>query len=274
MTTDYGSAEWFKREKFELIEQLKAVDSFAAAVRSFQKLVQMKDDPDTEVRSALHTAAVVDYVRPFSGNRSAGGAKFQLRVIKEHAKYDDEIHQQLILLRNKLIAHSDHDYAVGRLFSKKFTLERGSEQLAVLIGANLVTQTVHMLHDMGLAERCLTHVQAAVEAAHADLVKRLEEFVKAGQQFPAGFEAARMATGSPIRAASVELSPNQPPASIPQTMLNPHAVLDPPSLIIVGGYAYRGQGVQVDLSTTVSWREVDGSESSVALAVMPKAVAD
>src|SRR6185436_17422715 len=110
MTRDRGSAEWFKREKFRLIEQLKAIDSFAAAARSFQKLVQMGDDSDTEVRSALHTAAVVHYGRPFSNNRSAGGARFELGVIKKHAKYDGEIHRQLIVLRNKLIAHSDHDY--------------------------------------------------------------------------------------------------------------------------------------------------------------------
>lgn len=95
MTKDRGSTEWFKREKFQLIEQLKAVDSFAAAARCFQKLVQMGDDADTEARSALHTAAVVHYGRPFSHNRSAGGAKFAPRVIKQHAQYDAEIHRLL-----------------------------------------------------------------------------------------------------------------------------------------------------------------------------------
>jgi len=272
MTRDRGSAGWFKREKFQLIEQLKAIDSFAAAARSFQTLVQMGDDSDTEVRSALHTAAVVHYGRPFSNNRSAGGARFALGVIKKHAKYDGEIHRQLIVLRNKLIAHSDHDYADGRLYAKNFTLERGSEQFEVIVGATLVTQTVHMLLDMPLAERCLMHVKAAEEAAHTDLQERLGEFVKAGQQCPAAFKAARSATPRPsIRAGTFNLSPNQPSALLPNVLLNPHAVLTLLFLTIVGGYAYRGYGVQVDVSTTVSWKEDDGSEGSVAVAVMPNA---
>jgi hypothetical protein len=36
-----NTPEWFNREKLDLIEHLKAVDSFSAAARSFQKLADL-----------------------------------------------------------------------------------------------------------------------------------------------------------------------------------------------------------------------------------------
>jgi hypothetical protein len=199
-----------------------------------------------------------------------GAAVFAKKVIKRHPKYDEEIHAQLVVLRNKLIAHSDQDYVDGRLFEKKIGLDRDSGRVTVLVGASVVTQSVHMLRDIALAERYLTQAKAAEEAASADLVRCLEAFTKAGQQFPSAFEATRTEQRPPIIATQFQLTPTKPTADIPISSLNPHAVLTRPPLTIgKDGYAYRGLILDVDLSVTASWQEADGSQASITWAVPP-----
>jgi hypothetical protein len=112
--SDLNSPEWFTREKFALIEHLKALDGFSEAMNSFQKLVELGGTAATEVRAALHTASVIYYARPFITDKY----KFSKKIIKKHPDYDEGIHGHLLHLRNRLIAHSDRDYADGRLFRK------------------------------------------------------------------------------------------------------------------------------------------------------------
>jgi hypothetical protein len=203
---------------------------------------------DSEVRAALHTAGVVHYARPFIEKN-----RFRKGIINKHSDYDERIHRQLLDLRNKLIAHSDSDYADARLFRKQllFTDEKGSVEFKVLVGGSLVTQTVHMMEDMALAKRFLTHVKAVATVAHSDLRGRFEEFARAGQQFPAALEAAR----STEPRSPIKLDTNIP--------LDPHAVLSKPPLVIRDGYAYRGLTVQIDIPTEVIRQDDDGSESRI-----------
>jgi hypothetical protein len=262
---------WFKRKKLSLIETAKAVDSFSAAASSFQKLVELGTTENADVRSALHTAGVISYARPFSNNRSEGGSRtsFPKKDLKHHQNFDGNIHDQLMLLRDKLIAHSDADYADGRLFRKSLDLRSGPKQFKILAGATVLTLTVHMLEDMELARRYLAHVKAAAEAAHGRLAKRLEEFVRAGQQFPDALEAAadpKRRAG--MNAGQFELSPAKPTEVMPLTHLNPYTVLDFPKLEIgQDGYVYRHFSVQTDLSMDIKWRNDDGSEASFKLEV-------
>jgi hypothetical protein len=257
MAIKEGTTDWFKLERLRLIEQIKAVDSFGAAARSFQKVVETRD-ADTEVSAALHTAGVVHYGRPFSNNRG-GRVPFTKKVIKDHPKYDDQIHEQLMVLRNKLIAHSDQDYVDTRLFAKMVNIDRDDlGRLTVLAGVSLVTKTVHSLHDTALAERYLMQAKVAEEAARSDLEKRLVALTKAGRQFRGAFEAARTGNRPPIIAAQFQLTPDKPEANIPAPTLDPHAVLTPPPLAIgQDGYAYRSLKLDVNLPGG-TWRAADG----------------
>jgi hypothetical protein len=171
----------------------------------------------------------------------------------------------LLHLRNRLIAHSDRDYADGRLFRKLLNVSNsvaGDQFDRILLGACLVTQTVHALEDLTLAGRYLIHVKAAASAAHTTLVKRLEAFVKAGRQFPAELEAAATTEPrSPISVGQFDLSQV---SAMPTVTLNPYAVLRKPPLSIgQDGYSYRGLIVQVDLSGEATWRGDDGSQLSI-----------
>jgi hypothetical protein len=270
---DRGTVKWFKREKRLIIEYAKAVEAFATAGRNFQKLVDLGHSADAEVRAALHSAGVVNYARPFSNNRPAdGGASiiFPKKLIKGHANFSEDIHNQLLDLRHKLIAHSDGDYADGRLFRKIVTVGGGAKPpLKMLAGITVLTQTVHLLHDMAMANRCLSHIKAAEEASYADLQARLEDFAKAGQDFTDAMQAAATSEQRPtIDIGPFEVRPNAPATPMPQVLLNPHAVLTrPPLKLEPDGYAYRGFAVQTDMSAQGTWLAEDGSEVTITLSV-------
>jgi hypothetical protein len=268
-----STVEWFKRERLHLIEFAKAIDSFAAARRSFQKLVDLGPEGDPDLTAALHTSAVITYARPFVNNRRANGvrAAFPKNVVKGHPNYVEGVHQELIDLRQKLVAHSGRDYVDGRLFRKLLALDIESEHTEFLVGAAVVTQTVHTVHDMALAEQFLSHIKAVEEASWREATKRLEEFVRAGQRFPEQMQASRSAGSKRrIKTERFEMSPDKP-VIVPSQTLNPHAVLaKPPLKLGLDGYVFRGFGLHVDISTEITRTGDDGSKSVITWDV-PKA---
>src|SRR5262249_31757358 len=145
---------------------------------------------------------------------------------------------------------------------KLLALDIEQEQLEFLVGAMVVTQTVHTLHDIALAHKFLSHIEAVVQAAHGEATKRLEHFVRSGQRFPEQMEASRPARAHlRIKAERYERSPDKP-VTVPVQMLNPHAVLTlPPLKLGPAGYTFRGFGLQVDVSTEITRTDDDGSKA-------------
>ncbi len=261
-----GSVEWFKRERLYLIEFAKAIDSFAAARRSFQKLIDLGPDGDPDVRAALHTSGVIWYARPFVNNTRADGTRvsFNKKLVKSQTNYIEEIHKELLDLRQKLVAHSDRDYVDGRLFTKLLKLSIEQENTEFAIGGMVATQTVHTLHDMALAKQFLSHIEAVEQAAYTEATKRLEHFVRAGQRFPKELKSARAPGVKPgTQTLRFEMSPDNP-VTVPFHMLNPHTVLDlPPLKLGPAGYVFRAFSFQVDLSTEIIRTAGDGSKAVI-----------
>jgi hypothetical protein len=185
-------------------------------------------------------------------------------VVKGHINYVEGVHQELIDLRQKLVAHSDRDYVDGRLFRKLLALEIEAEHTEFLVGATVVTQTVHTVHDMALAERFLSHIRAVEEAAYTAAAKRLEDFVRAGQRFPEQMQAHVSAGAKPrIKTERFEMVPDKP-VIVPVQMLNPYAVLTKPPLKLgPDGYVFRGFALQVDISTEITRTGDDGSKGVI-----------
>jgi len=272
-----GTVEWFKEQKQKLIELAKAVDSFAASARELQKIVELGAAGDADVRSALHSSAVVTYARPFSNNKSGDGhRKFPERELKGAPGFDKAIHDQLLTLRDKLIAHSDSDYADGRLFAKSLVITpSGADPVKVLAGVQVMTVTVHLIEDIELAKRFLAHVHAVEQAAYAKLSERAQEYVTAARQSPAVYDQAADRSGRTINVGPFQVSPESPEATLPIPDLDPRSVLKPPPLAVgQDGYSYRMFAVQADLPTlNVKVRTEDGSEAEFSIAPSKRTVA-
>jgi hypothetical protein len=221
-------------------------------------------DGDPDLRASLHTSGVISYARPFVSNTRADGTRgaFPKKRIKKHTNYIEGVHRELIDLRQKLVAHSDRDYVDGRLFSKLWALDIEQEQTEFLVGAAVVTQTVHTLHDMALAKQILSHIEAVEQAAYAEATKRLEHFVRTGQRFPDQLKAARPPGAKPrIKTPRFEMSP-ETSVNVPSYTINPHEVLTmPPLKLGPAGYVFRGFVMQIDLATEITRTADDGSKA-------------
>src|SRR5262249_38685262 len=112
----------------------------------------------------------------------------------------------------------------------------------------------------------------AAEAAYEKLARRLEDWVKAGQQFPEAMKAAAPTDVlPPIKGEQFNVSPENPKATEPVTVLNPHAILSMPPLTGgVDGYIWRGFVLQVDLSVEMRLRAADGSETVAKYGAIPQ----
>jgi hypothetical protein len=132
------------------------------------------------------------------------------------------------------------------------------------VGATVVTQTVHTLHDINLTKQFLSHIEAVEQAAYAEATKRLEDFVRMAQSFPEQLQLARSpGAKGPITTERFEMPPEKAVFVTYQT-LNPNAVLTKPPLKLgQDGYVFRGFGVQVDVSTEITRTGDDGSKAVI-----------
>jgi hypothetical protein len=196
-----GTAEWFYHRKRQIIAHAKATDDFAFAVSTFRALIKAEPEGDIEPQAALHSAGVVSYARPFSCDPI-----FPKRLVGNQPGFRDDIHNQLILLRHKLVAHSDAEFAHGRLFvgSMEFNLESGTAK--VPSGAVVMTRNIHTVQDFELAKAYLSHSEAAAQAASDTLHDALGEYALATAKYPEAFATSGPEGGSPAVIAKAHFS--------------------------------------------------------------------
>lgn len=84
------------------------------------------------LKAALFREAVVSYAKPFSSNRYSDGKK-GLRISENHVPKEMMIiHNQVLALRDKFIAHTD--MAEQRPIVEKFKNEKGYDYSVVITG--------------------------------------------------------------------------------------------------------------------------------------------
>lgn len=108
-----GTVDWFKAHKRELLGHVRALDDFtnvhALATRLVENVGEEIDSTE-QLKGALFMSAVVTYARPFLRTKNkygeASGA-YPIRHLKDDGRFDVKLHEHLLHVRNKLIAHDD-----------------------------------------------------------------------------------------------------------------------------------------------------------------------
>ena len=79
--------------------------------RRFAQLILLKQDLSKDMLSALNTALIIAYWRPFSGNVPTSDTTAMLpnRYLNSFSPSEKTLHGHLRNLRNKAIAHSDSE---------------------------------------------------------------------------------------------------------------------------------------------------------------------
>jgi hypothetical protein len=267
-----GTVEWFRHRKRSIIEHVKAIDDFAFTVRSFRALMALGPDGSPDVQAALHSAGVVSYARPFSGNKGHGGSRiFPKNRISTQPGFRDDIHRELLLLRDKLIAHSDPNFAAGRLFVKTLELKFEATDGKWPVGALVMTGTVHTLRNPELLKAYLVHSEAALQGAWITIRDALQEYALATFEHPESAAVLRAEMpDSAISAAKFSLTPEEPNITIQHVPLAPDQHLSPAPLEVgKDGYYYRTLSIEVNFAGELGMKMPDGSDFQLRVSPSP-----
>jgi hypothetical protein len=257
--------KWFRAQKRALIEHAKAIDDFKSAASNFRKLVTLGPDSDADLQAALHGMGVISYARPFV----VDGRTFKKRLISGQPGFRNDVHDQLLELRNKLVAHSDAEFARGRLFVRMATFNVDSGCVNLPIGAEVMIRNLHTVGNFELAEACLAHSEAALQGSADTILLDLKEYALASAQYPDAYAAsgARPANlGIVANETKFSLPSPGSEVTIPDVLLNPGQLLPPPPLKLGSdGYLYRELAVKVELRGKGSVTMPDGSNFEFGL---------
>ena len=108
--------------------------------------------------SALHAACVVAYSRPFTNTKTKlGKVQYPVRDLKREPGFDTALHDHLLTMRDRLVAHSDY----GLLRSTMYLQSVGdNNELPVAIGLNV--KRLVGVDSRALAERHVRHFSSCV----------------------------------------------------------------------------------------------------------------
>jgi hypothetical protein len=183
-----GTPEWFEERKRMIVSHARALDCVASARRSVAALLANWENPEPEIRAALHSASVISYGRPFSDNRDIHGRWpiYPKRYLK-HERFDQALHQHLLVLRRQIIAHHDSEYLTAKLLHAWMTLSIGAE---TPIGVSVHVQSLYSIEDQEIARKYAAHFDAAFECIDAALEHDLRFYLQIAQQYPLVLKAS------------------------------------------------------------------------------------
>lgn len=99
----------FDEEKIKLENTFKSVVSIQKAKENIDSVLKYNQNLDLTALGAIFHSCIINYARPFTQNKIQNGKKyvFSFKAINSSKELDKELHDQILLLRNKVIAHSD-----------------------------------------------------------------------------------------------------------------------------------------------------------------------
>ncbi|KXU35062.1 hypothetical protein AXK11_06790 [Cephaloticoccus primus] len=120
---------------------------------------------------------VVSYCRPFMSATGLGRIPADFGIFKDtsHSAFFASVHNDLIMMRDKMVAHFDLDYGVGQFTRKRYTLHPGEVGLSLREhGFEVYTNHTTLTRSRLLDVRKLISLQVErVKRAQAECVKSL-----------------------------------------------------------------------------------------------------
>jgi hypothetical protein len=190
MEPSQGTLAWLKWRKRTLLRDIRALDDFTAAHSAISRIIEctksVDEDPTGEGNGALFMMAVVTYARPFAGTKRKDGSKhfYATAHLKQRPQFDNELHDHLVALRNKLIAHDDEVALEPKLYmyAVEVTLSGSNERKP--IGGTLCSYSLLSASGGSFMLKVLEHLSACIEAVRMKLHSDFGEFLTEAHKNP------------------------------------------------------------------------------------------
>jgi hypothetical protein len=243
----------FQKRKRSVARYLRGLDALAAAKRAIKTLIAEWANPSDEIKSALHTAAVINYARPFGQ-----GAGLPSKILKSEG-FDRDLHGHILQIRDKLVAHSDTQFLQARVLHTVVAINLDGARIPIPLNISAHVKALHLLADIELAKRYDAHIGAALKFLYAKVNEMLVEIQTAALTNP---EEA-LHTPEPGRIIGYLSRDNKiesgMPFPIPPLEGNELATIPPPQLTAGNdGYMYRQISMTANVLGAVHIRTSSG----------------
>jgi hypothetical protein len=258
-----GTKEWASQLHRTAARHTRALDQLNQAVRFMASLEAGWESLDQVVKSALFTAAVIHYARPFGKNKGGGAAgSYGIGRLKKAPGFDRVLHGHLLDLRDKLIAHQDGTVLKARVGHCVIELhDHGLQIPAQTFG---VVSALEGLATRELADRYLKHLTACAEAVGQRTVETLLDANRAAHQYPDTQSDMHKATLFSKR----EMTAGK--TFVPVPFENEATNIQAPQFPAApDGYMWRRTLVTVTPSAKYEWKGPDGAPASIEVSSNP-----
>lgn len=179
---DESSSEWFTHTQRRCVDHLRALISINWAQQYAAKIVSLWASNDFVVLSALHAASVAAYCRPFTSQKTKNGLRlYPDKTLKDAIGFDLELHDHLIVLRKKMIAHSDYDV----LRSTMFMTKAPDNKTPISVGINV--KSLVGIETLNLAERYVSHFAFCVQFVQEKFKGEFKQLASHLRKYPNHF---------------------------------------------------------------------------------------
>ncbi|MBI1214210.1 MAG: hypothetical protein GC185_00160 [Alphaproteobacteria bacterium] len=197
--------EDIKRKQNTVVRHAKAFEATYRSLESLQKLVEIYGG-DEVIASALFSSVIIHYGRAFKANKKDGKTEtYPIKLLKPYEGFDEAIHRDLLLVRDKFVAHQDWD-AEGRGWG------RG------ILSGDVNGKPYKVIHEQSVVITSLTnvskehlfvwnrHIKSTYAALRDLTMKELKILLDLGVKYPDLFEVKEELTH--LQFPAIEFSAN------------------------------------------------------------------
>ena len=165
-----------RRAKHDCLRWLKGFHNIQRSELFMKRFAEKANSPDHHTKEALFQAAIVSYAKPFTKTEtSQGKGILPTRLLKLDPSFEVDIHEHIMDLRNKLIAHDDLT-AIEPKYTWALLADRSDpHEVFAPFRADLRNSCISYPQNKEDFGRMHTHMRAARDGAMRYLDQRVTE---------------------------------------------------------------------------------------------------
>lgn len=178
------SVENFERLRRRCVDHFRALASIQAAHQYVSRLLEGWNDLDEIFSSALHSASVMAYARPFTSSKTKNrSVQYSLKKLRKEAGFDSQLHDHLMKLRDKIVAHSDYSMLRSTMYLQAIG---DSQELPISLGINV--KRFRGLESRSLGDRYSVHFAVCASHIARTFNDEFNELARLVRESPRHFE--------------------------------------------------------------------------------------
>ncbi len=179
---------FFEDLEAQILADLRATHDFATALNAMNILLKHLDDDHFEdINVHLVVAIIVNYAKPFTQSRKKDkqAEKYEFGRLRREGNCEGSIHNWIMLLRNKLIAHSDDKSFPPQLFMSCFNVDAadGSTHLSTPYQLIATSYSFCGIDDKALLLKMREHIIACRDTANRLANLEIKEYASASRLY-------------------------------------------------------------------------------------------